>query len=97
MIATRWIAASVCLAAASWICLVNAIVVARFLVSRRRSSMIPLVGSIIGVVALKSMPIHGVGRFWWLPIVLDAGSGIWLVSLAFLGIHRAWSKRPHSK
>lgn len=53
-----------------------------YLTKRERGSMIPLVGGASGAVAIAFGPFGAAAGYWWLPLVVDPGSLIWLVATA---------------
>jgi hypothetical protein len=46
----------------------------QFILRRRAPSWIPLLGGLLGVAALRTLPIQGLRDYWWLPLFLDWGS-----------------------
>lgn len=52
----------------------NAWTVARYVVKKRRSSAVPLVGGICGVAACFLLPVDVLRNWWRLPLLLDYGS-----------------------
>src|ERR1035437_4128318 len=64
----------------------NAWTVVRYVVKKRRSSAVPLVGGICGVAACFLLPVDTLRNWWWFPLLLDYGSvPVFLVS-AVLGV-----------
>ena len=56
------------------------------------SSMVPLVGGIMGAAAVGLLPPLGIP--WWLPALLDPGCALYVVLLAVLyGRERLWRGR----
>ena len=57
-----------------WLSLLNWSVAWRGLVRRQPApSWIPLLGGLSGALGLVAMPLSGVARIWWLPLLLDWG------------------------
>lgn len=74
----------------------NAATLLRFVVSKRRGSMIPFFGGIagaLGIVASPQTPLHGL---WWLPLLVDPGSAF-LVVTSLVSIARRRGKDPDQK
>ena len=40
---------------------------------KRQSSWIPLMGGVFTAIGLASLPIKGLWKFWWLPLIIDWG------------------------
>ena len=59
-------------AAANWAVLV------RYLRRRQQGSSVPRLGGFAGAVALV---IAGANSLWWLPLIVDPGTAIWLASV----------------
>ena len=59
----------------------NISVLVRYLRSGTRSSMIPVLGGIVGAGALVVSPAAELRPFWWLPMLLDPGCALWLVEV----------------
>jgi len=65
-----------------------------FLDSSQRSSLIPLVGGVLGAAALGMGPWDSVRRLWWIAPALDWGSGLGLMASPLLYlIHKKRSSR----
>lgn len=56
----------------------NAIILVCWVWRRSRASMVPFVGGLAGLFA---MLIAGHGRWCWMPLVLDAGTGLMVIGL----------------
>lgn len=50
----------------------------------RSYSPIPLSGGVLGAAALAAAQVEAVSRWFWLPLVRDPGSGLYLLVLACL-------------
>ncbi len=59
----------------------------------RSFSPIPLIGGVLGAAALASAPVEMLNRWFWLPLLLDPGTGLYLLALAGSGIRHAWTAR----
>lgn len=51
---------------------------------KRHPSMIPLVGGLMGAGFCLLVPIEGLAWYWWVPIVIDPGTGWPIVAFAVL-------------
>jgi hypothetical protein len=96
MIGLQWALGIGFLATAVVLCIGNASVIVRFVLQKKRGSMIPLLASVVGILGLLTLPAHGATYFWWLPILADPGSGWWLVSLPVFLIRRRRNMGPRS-
>lgn len=57
-----------------WLSLLNWSVAWRRLVRRQQApSWIPLLGGSLGALGVVALPLPGVARLWWLPLLLDWG------------------------
>jgi len=56
----------------------NAGVLIRYYAQEKTGSMIPLIGGIMGVVGIVVHPNPSLHIFWWTPIVIDSGTGLWI-------------------
>ena len=52
-------------------------------------SLAPIVGGIMGVFGAVILPVDGILRYWWVPILVDIGCGPYLL----LGLIQALRKR----
>ena len=59
----------------------------------RSFSPIPLIGGVLGAAALASAPVEVLNRWFWLPLVLDPGTGLYLLVLAGSCMRQAWAAR----
>jgi hypothetical protein len=64
----------------------NAWTVIRYIVNKRRSSAVPLVGGLCGVAACFVLPLGSLTGWWWLPLLLDYGSLPVFAVSAVLGV-----------
>jgi hypothetical protein len=80
----RWILSIVFGSVFVWVGSLNAIVFWKGVILRQRtSSFIPLLAGLSGMVALLIVPLTGVRRWWWIPLLLDWGSSGILVGFAY--------------
>ena len=64
----------------------------------RRSSRMPLLGACWLMIALAMAPAHGLRAWLWLPFVVDPGSLLLFVQLAwYLVTHKRREQQPTSK
>ena len=75
MIFLQWVFAALCLLVAIWISILNWIVFwKRHILSLTSPSWIPLLGGVLGSLAILIMPLRQ-GKPWvWIPLLLDWGS-----------------------
>lgn len=51
----------------------NWAVIAQWLLRRKHSSWVPLLGGLLVSASLVVLPVSGVRYLWWLPLLLDWG------------------------
>jgi hypothetical protein len=81
----RWVLSIVFGSVFFWVGILNAGVFWKGVVLRQSTpSFIPLLAGLCGMVAVLIVPLTGVNRWWWIPLLLDWGSlpGI-LVSVVY--------------
>lgn len=61
----------------------NGNVLVVFLTRRRTGSMIPLLGGLAGLGAALIAPWPSFHQFWWVALLIDAGTIYWLIMLIF--------------
>jgi hypothetical protein len=80
----RWIAGGVLFAVGAHVIVMNDAVLVYVLRRRPAPSAIPFVGGALAAVALAIIPLAGARAWWWLPIVLDWGCVVVVVSVTSL-------------
>ena len=70
----RWVISVALLALGLCVLLCNLVIVLRYAVSKKRSSLVPIVGGVALAVGLLVLPVPAISRFWYLGLVLDLGS-----------------------
>jgi hypothetical protein len=64
---------------------VNLAVAWRFCSRGQRESLIPFLAGCAGAVGFLILPVNGLARWWWIPLVIDLGSApMVIVALATL-------------
>lgn len=75
MLALRWIFGAIASLVAGWILTLNWIIFWEGWVQKKgTSSIIPLIGAIVGAGALLLLPVPFFHYLWWFPFVVDWGS-----------------------
>jgi hypothetical protein len=77
--------------AGGWVVLVNWILVFRWFFYRKRSSLVPVMALILGIIGILIMPVNGGLKWLWIiPFTLDVSNA----SLIYLPIFffRRWLK-----
>ena len=59
----------------------------------RGFSPIPLIGGALGVIALASAPVDSVRDWFWLPALLDPGTGLFVIIMTGANLGEAWKER----
>ena len=89
IVTVRWIVAiaflliSLSIVVGNWGIFVN-----NYILRKQWSSAIPFLGGIVGAVGVALLPIAGIWKFAWLPLVLDWGSIPVVVVSLFLAARR---------
>jgi hypothetical protein len=73
----RWIIGGAAALVAIITVLGNFGIIARWLLFRKTGSLVPLLGGVLGSVALLILPAAATRRLWWGPFLLDPGCS-WL-------------------
>jgi len=79
--AVLWVIACLLLLLSAMITLGNAGVVLRWMLQRKRSSFLPVVGGFWGMVGVLVLPLKGSAKWCWIPLIADLGSAPMLVFL----------------
>jgi hypothetical protein len=85
---TNWLPMVAVAIPATWLAIANW----RVIVRRKRregSSIVPVLGGVLGAFALALAPID-LRQFLWLPFILDYGSIPWLVSTLLVAVSRKY-------
>jgi hypothetical protein len=77
----------------AWIAMSNMAIAVRWYVLKKRSSMIPIIGGLIGVAGFVISPTRTLNHLWWMPIIADLGCGLMLIALAFNAIRSILIKK----
>ncbi len=78
-----------CLLAFSlWAVILNWSIIWLGMARRRRGSLAPLVGGLVGAVAVRLSPWPQMRPWWWIPLVLDPGSLLMLSGAAWILLSR---------
>jgi uncharacterized membrane protein YhaH (DUF805 family) len=56
-------------------------------------SLVMIVGGLLGAIGLSAVPVHGLHRWWWVPLVLDLGCGVGLLGMAWAGLRTHLGRR----
>ena len=76
LIAIRWILGCLIGVLGVSVILGNWVIIGHGLFKGKRESIIPLVGGVAGVLAIVLLPIPLLHVWWFLPVLLDWGSGL---------------------
>lgn len=69
-----WASGAVCLLLFASLAGFNAWSVINYFRTGKHVSAIPLLGGIAGAIATIALPVDGLGRWWWIPLLLDYGT-----------------------
>lgn len=58
---------------------------------------IPLLGGILGAIALRVLPIPGLANWWWIPFILDPGSAFLVLGVLNTHVFHIGGMRPYQK
>jgi hypothetical protein len=82
MTSFRWTASVLLLLLSALICSGNLWISVRWYIWKKRESLIPFLGGVLGAVGLALLPVDPVSRYWWLPPLVDPGCVLLLVAAA---------------
>ena len=85
----RWLAGSLVLALSLYICALN-IVILRARYRHEYHSFIPLLGSLFGIVGILILPLHGMYRWIWLPLIADLWSLLCFATVGYMIVKKAF-------
>jgi hypothetical protein len=88
-----WTASLFLLTCSIALAVANARILLRWLVLRRKSSIMPFLGGILGVGGVLLLPVHGTNKWFWLPLIFDWGA---LPTLALAAFYRIRTTRTLS-
>lgn len=92
----RWIAGLLFLIPAIFLICMNAAIFWTVVIKKGPfSSMILYFGGVFGAIGLLLIPLAEIHQWWWLPFLLDAGSG--LISINWLVSHLGELRKRHTK
>jgi hypothetical protein len=79
-----WIVSVILIGLSLWVILGNLWTTIGGLFKKRKSfeSYVPLIGGVAGMVGMLFLPVPGMRRFWWVPLVVDLGCGPMLLAAA---------------
>ena len=63
----------------------------------RSFSPIPLIGGALGAIALASAPVDSVRDWFWLPALLDPGTGLFVIIMTGANLGEAWKARAEKR
>lgn len=73
-----------------WMSICNWRILLLYILYKRRSSLAPFVGGLVGMAGFLVMPFEAAATLWWVPLVLDPGCVpvlVWTpIGLAWLAI-----------
>jgi uncharacterized membrane protein len=52
-------------------------------IHKKRATIIPFIGGIIGSIGLFICPLSGFSKWWWTPLLIDIGCGSMIVGLFY--------------
>jgi len=77
-----WIICGLLLLAFGVVFLSNMVVVYHYLISRKRNTLIPLVGGVLGAIGFLFFPLIEVRRYWLVPLIIDPGCMTLIITTA---------------
>lgn len=75
----RYVVGFVCLVFSLGCLVTNVAVLTSYLLRGQRGSTIPLLGGAAGAAGIATLPIANIHSYWWIPLVVEPGFGIWLL------------------
>lgn len=88
MTVVRWLLAILFIILFTWIAVGNLWISLRWYLRGKRETLLPFLGGILGLVGMLLVPIAGISRFCWIPLVVDLGCGPMLCGLFIDGMKR---------
>lgn len=80
----RWVVALVFGLFGWWVIFLNFKIVYVWMVRRKHHSWIPLVGGVFALVGMASCPLPQIQRFAWIPLAVDVGYCISVLTIGLL-------------
>ncbi len=68
-----WALSVVLLLVGGFVIIMNWVIIYYSLVKKKHSSWAPLAGGVFAAVGLAILPIAGVAKYWYVPVIVDYG------------------------
>ena len=68
-----WALSVVLLLVGGFVIIMNWVIIYYSLVKKKHSSWAPLAGGVFAAVGLAILPIAGVAKYWYVPLIVDYG------------------------
>src|SRR5262245_46858368 len=82
----RWVLAVSLGLFGCWIIILNFVIVYRWYARREHHSFVPLVGGFLAFFAMGACPLPQVQRFAWIPLLIDAGYVLAVLTFGVAGL-----------
>jgi hypothetical protein len=70
----------------------NAAIAVRWRTRGISGSLVPLVGGLAGLIAFLTLPFVTLNHWWWIPLLLDLGTGYLVIATVLFAVQRALTK-----
>ena len=91
----RWIAFILLLLVCFWFSGLNLWAAIQAALQRHTGSLIPLVGGLSGFIAMLLSPVVALHKFWFVPLIMDVGSGLLLSKTLLFVAVKLLKKKEH--
>ena len=84
----RWVAAGLLAVISAAVTLGNFGLILRWLISKKGSSQVPVLGGLAGLLAMLVAPSAWLQAWWWAPLLVDPGTAPLLAATAWDALRR---------
>jgi len=90
----RWVISIILIGSSLYAILGNLWIALAWYLFKKRASLIPFVGGVLGAISLLVLPVSGVRHFFWIPLVADLGCGPMLIAVTIDQAIRRFATKP---
>lgn len=65
------------------VAIANWVLAIKWYLFKKQSTLIPLIGGISGAIGVAIFPLSYVSKWWWIPLIVDIGSGVMMAGLIY--------------
>ena len=89
----RWTISCLLLLFSALVIVANIQTVLRGWRGKKSGSLVVIIGGLLGAIGLCVIPVHGLRRWWWVPLVLDIGCSVSLIGMALESLRSYLGRR----